>query len=1548
MGTPSPLVVTGLGRVVPAGGVLPGDLVAVPGPDGQLVVKVLPRQVTVRNLLGALAGKAVDTSPGDHGYHETQHPRDRKGRWIEKGARVKIGIGGGQGIVQSWDGERVTVKRDDGGNVIVSARRIEAIPSRPGDPKPERAAPSGGRQPAADVAPGDGGAPNDPNGSAPNAPVSHIDPGSDADKAAAANFDEYWQGFAAQLRNAGVDDNTLGDLRPDTERRAHEIGVLASLTEARDRINDDGTLKPLSTDAPNAAAPDAPATPDATAPAAPDAPMAPRRQDLAATPAPEGAAAAVPSKPVVPVDVQHDNGTKLTPMEKLNLALPEWRTALAGEADSHLVELEIALENPNDPSAVDPVETLTNLRDLVAMNAMDGVQTAPGQPPMAQLLAEMNDVLSGLKDAGHASNKPDGPLTATQRQGVNSALIDLIDRAGFDMPLKVVDQLSHHTSSVSVAVDDPNGSPATVNAAIDKLADELLTVYDKHEGNLDIATALDGYLTGPIKAMRDALGPLPGSDASTTPTPSGPAVPKGIHPASTFLPGKHDPAFVVDVAAAQANPDDTSNNAVGAAFLDYNGGELLGSAKLTGGTTIKPGDTVKAFGSTATVLGIRDVAGFYGPSFGGGTDRVVLVQHTNDGAWGVQPLTSLTTDDPVPNTPKTTTGAKGTVLDVAAVEAAPGAKQSESQAVTKAMALAAKQKWKLPKGTIAELQDALAKIQAAPVPSVTELMDSKGLTAEEATKEYKRLHRNSVNTAWKHKTRHQAAIDILLRQDAKGKAGGVDAATEAVGGIENLDPNNPKHMDLMLAKGDAPKALYTLTPAEKDALVSAGKPLPPGNVGPQARWYDKLGALKAGDPPIPVVGLVTEGGYHVHSGWAYKDTSGRAYLVEARAGETVEQTLARAAETQKLVDGVLEGVPAEHRGVLRGVQLVEGANPKDAYWAEQYNTPGFVSGATGGMGGITVWNGQTPKPTTVAHEFGHNVDPHLGGLAGMGSDSPQWEAVASLDAVSSSAWSGKYVETRLTEFVKPVHLGEGGVTSYGNNSPGEDFAESVRLWLKDRREGKIGYDKTTGNNLRFSDVFPERARHLDALFGVENDQETPARAAARAAAELHFYNEIKAKGPDALGDLDAVMAQTGLPRTTVAAARSTAVSRWAEEKQAEEAAAKAKAKAEAAAKAEAEKWAKQYTTVKEALAAGVIDQATAKTIANATASTRFAAKKKGATPEEAEALAAQYMAARIAKAILDAGGGPGTTTNNAAANKQLLKAKSAAKLKQSVRLKAHQFLQTAGQVVHPSAEKQTSGSGAQAKANIAAALADRLDNKADWELFRKYLAQPRSFDYNESGYGSQGVDLGVNTGVKVSAWEDTTKEYRAKMLQGAVSARVSQWAASSGDSNQTAVLMQHAVKEEFGVTGHPAPTVSEATYQGFLEVWPQVGDWYKRVARAMYDNTQADLKKAGITEVAVYRGMHFGAYNKPEWVKHGTDGPAHLQPANSWSTQLSTSQAFASGDTMLVATFPAEAVLGSAYSGFGCLTEFEYVIFDTDGDVVIRKQHEVTANANIG
>ena len=174
---------------------------------------------------------------------------------------------------------------------------------------------------------------------------------------------------------------------------------------------------------------------------------------------------------------------------------------------------------------------------------------------------------------------------------------------------------------------------------------------------------------------------------------------------------------------------------------------------------------------------------------------------------------------------------------------------------------------------------------------------------------------------------------------------------------------------------------------------------------------------------------------------------------------------------------------------------------------------------------------------------------------------------------------------------------------------------------------------------------------------------------------------------------------------------------------------------------------------------------------------------------------------------------------------------------------------------------------------------------------------------------------------------------------------ISQWAGSS--QSPTSIFFQRAAQKEFNMR--------DASMTHFLKESSDILEdrlrtlkaagvdtdrlemGARKFMRAMYEQTQADFKAQGIKEITVFRGMNIEqstltsiqASLKGKTAVPNT-GRANMkfQPLSSWSQDVSVARDFTGSKNGVIvsAKVPVEDVIGSALSGYGCLSETEYVI----------------------
>lgn len=150
--------------------------------------------------------------------------------------------------------------------------------------------------------------------------------------------------------------------------------------------------------------------------------------------------------------------------------------------------------------------------------------------------------------------------------------------------------------------------------------------------------------------------------------------------------------------------------------------------------------------------------------------------------------------------------------------------------------------------------------------------------------------------------------------------------------------------------------------------------------------------------------------------------------------------------TVQMIASIIDTMPQILKDKIKCVNLYDCANPYDPYWAIVYDTPGFVSAATGGGNLINIYAGSSNSSLyqlqlTIYHESGHLLDDSLGKI----SNTDTW-----LYAIRSD---NNYP------------------TEYSKCSPAEDFADSVKQYFSE-------YDK-------FHKEHPNRAKVLDGIFNLD-------------------------------------------------------------------------------------------------------------------------------------------------------------------------------------------------------------------------------------------------------------------------------------------------------------------------------------------------------------------------------------------------------------------------------------------------------------------------------
>ena len=238
----------------------------------------------------------------------------------------------------------------------------------------------------------------------------------------------------------------------------------------------------------------------------------------------------------------------------------------------------------------------------------------------------------------------------------------------------------------------------------------------------------------------------------------------------------------------------------------------------------------------------------------------------------------------------------------------------------------------------------------------------------------------------------------------------------------------------------------------------------------------------------------------------------------------------------------------------------------------------------------------------------------------------------------------------------------------------------------------------------------------------------------------------------------------------------------------------------------------------------------------------------------------------------------------------------------------------------------TTAQRAAAKKKISKDVSARLANNPDWNDF---------LTRNANQFGSYGDGPGAD----------------------AASAMLRQWASTSGDENRFSLAMQLAAHDEFGLTDAARKSVldhlDDFVRRQALDTYAQNGPAYRAFLRAMYDNTQEEFAKAGITEVSLVRGQTLKGSQQnwvPDWVKSALPTPqtgkleaqAQLRPMSSFAVDRRIGRNFETAlaeggrsevSSLFEVTVPANRIIGTGRTGFGALHEYEWVVLETPGEM---------------
>lgn len=196
---------------------------------------------------------------------------------------------------------------------------------------------------------------------------------------------------------------------------------------------------------------------------------------------------------------------------------------------------------------------------------------------------------------------------------------------------------------------------------------------------------------------------------------------------------------------------------------------------------------------------------------------------------------------------------------------------------------------------------------------------------------------------------------------------------------------------------------------------------------------------------------------------------------------------------------------------------------------------------------------------------------------------------------------------------------------------------------------------------------------------------------------------------------------------------------------------------------------------------------------------------------------------------------------------------------------------------------------------------------------------------------------------------------------------IDNWASTSADTDRVAILMQLAAQEEFGLKDASIEHINKYAFISKGEERDTMMMAAKLVVRSMYNETQEQLAKQGIKEVTLYRGMRIEDYTSTlskdiadkiyntEPYKCVNKGGISFQPMSSFSGSPSTAIEFFGLDdhselavnAFTIIKVPASRILSTPASGFGCLSENEFIVLGgKNNNAMTVFSHEQASSLN--
>jgi hypothetical protein len=194
----------------------------------------------------------------------------------------------------------------------------------------------------------------------------------------------------------------------------------------------------------------------------------------------------------------------------------------------------------------------------------------------------------------------------------------------------------------------------------------------------------------------------------------------------------------------------------------------------------------------------------------------------------------------------------------------------------------------------------------------------------------------------------------------------------------------------------------------------------------------------------------------------------------------------------------------------------------------------------------------------------------------------------------------------------------------------------------------------------------------------------------------------------------------------------------------------------------------------------------------------------------------------------------------------------------------------------------------------------------------------------------------------------TPEQYRGWKRNERVANAISLWSLQSNGTNENALALQETAQELFGLDN----IADWSAFEFYPDLRGQVDEAKTRnrafneaFLLAQYDATQDRFKAAGITSIELFRGFLPSANGEdPEWFDLER-GNVPLRPLSSFSSSEGIAGSFSRSTTVgdgvvISSTVPVERIISSPRTGFGALSEEEFVVLGGNGEFNVRRAGE--------